>query len=636
MICVSITKPEHLSLISSFEMIELRADLLNVPFNTLLPVFYNHQNVIYTCRPGIYDDSIRLEMYLRAMKSGVKYIDLEENAHESFRKIIREAAEKWGTIVILSYHNFQRVPENETLCKLIESMSAKNADVIKIVGHAESAEEAERLLALYDVNYNLLLIAFAMGDTGRYTRWKCLDYGAPFTYAAVSHDTQAASGQITYIEMTEIVKSKLFAVCGNPIRHSLSPDIYNYLFKKHRVNCQYFRILAETASEALLIYKTLNLTAMNITAPFKEQIKLIVDSLTDDAREIGSVNTMITKNHITGYNTDVYGIIRSLKRTGEAENKKALVIGAGGAARAAIYALKNLKCNITIINRTFSKAESLSKEFFLCADCWENIEENILKNDLIISTLPVNLSSINEMIPSGKIFLTANYQDEKSIAELKNRGIAVAEGLDWLIFQAIEAFRLYTGLSADYQEIRYHLNSRKSIKKSQNLTFIGFMGAGKTTVGAILAQRTSRRFIDIDQEIETITGMSVNEIFQLKGEHFFRKLESETLAAYLKEDNLIISCGGGIVVNRRNREMIKEKSVCIWIFADINESVQGIWQNRPLLQVSDPLNRAWQLFEERKKYYAETCNFLIFNKDRTPAACAQLIYCELFSEETAS
>ena len=153
----------------------------------------------------------------------------------------------------------------------------------------------------------------------------------------------------------------------------------------------------------------------------------------------------------------------------------------------------------------------------------------------------------------------------------------------------------------------------------KSIALIGFMGVGKTTIGRILAEKLGYDFIDVDTEIERETGKSINEIFQLHGEAFFRKLESDIIRELSNKDRLVIACGGGAVTNIENAETLQKSSKMIYLTASIDEIVDRTKgeSTRPLLNVANPVEAASELYENRKPIYVRYADLEVDTTDKT-------------------
>ncbi|MBP8083823.1 MAG: hypothetical protein KAZ87_11545 [Spirochaetes bacterium] len=422
---------------------------------------------------------------------------------------------------------------------------------------------------------------------------------------------------------------KLYAVCGNPVLHSKSPDIYNMLFEKHGIDARYIRVRPENASEALSIYDSLGFSGMNVTAPFKEDLCSILSNKNEDVILTGAVNTISGKDK-SAFNTDIYGVESTLRMKSAVSGMEAVVLGAGGAAKAAVCALKNIGADITIINRTEEKAKLIAEKYSIKHASFSELKNEIKSCAILVSTLPAPASAFaGNCIHSGMIVLDAIYKDSSLESVALSRGAKFAKGIDWLINQGIKSFEIYTGKSTSYEETVSSFNPENVLGRKERIALIGFMGSGKSTVGKILAEKTGRDFYDIDGLIEKKAGKSINDIFATSGADYFRSLESEVLAEVLNYKNSVISCGGGIILRKENVSLLKESAVTVWIYASIASSVKRLDSSRPLLNVEDPVQRAMELFSERKKLYASACDLLVSNENKTAEKCAEIIYEEI-------
>jgi shikimate kinase len=146
-----------------------------------------------------------------------------------------------------------------------------------------------------------------------------------------------------------------------------------------------------------------------------------------------------------------------------------------------------------------------------------------------------------------------------------------------------------------------------------NIFLVGLMGAGKTTVGRVLARKLNKRFIDSDHEIEARTGVSIPVIFEIEGEASFREREAEAIRDLTGQANIVLATGGGAILKPENRECLKTRGTVIYLRASVNSILQRTShdKNRPLLQTADPRQRIEQLAREREPYYLEVAHFVI-------------------------
>ena len=247
-------------------------------------------------------------------------------------------------------------------------------------------------------------------------------------------------------------KTELYGVIGNPVKHSLSPVFQNVGFEELNINAVYlpFEVTVENFEETirgLLLLE--NLRGFNITVPFKEKILQFGDFLSEDVKEIGSANTLKKgEKGVELYNTDWVGFLKALEELIEPKGKKVLVLGAGGTAKAVVYALKKAKAEVFIWNRTTSKAEKLAETFGV--RFVENLE-NIESFDLIVNTTSVGLRENDpwlfdyNRIKSHQVVYDVIYRETPLVKIAKEKGAKAENGLKMLLYQGVESFKIWTG-----------------------------------------------------------------------------------------------------------------------------------------------------------------------------------------------
>ena len=316
----------------------------------------------------------------------------------------------------------------------------------------------------------------------------------------------------------------------------------NAAFMASGIDAIYTRLAVENADDVLRSAKALGIFGLNVTSPFKEEIAKLCDTLDEDAKKTGAVNTVILNRNgtVSGFNTDVTGVMETLATSGiEIAGKNALIIGAGGAAKAAVVALMNKGAKVTIANRTFEKAEQLAEKFGCEAiDISElnNVDGVVPHADIIISAITSGGSQNERIIPHellkrGTIVLDANYSSESALVrDAKTAGCKVIDGREWLLHQGAAAFSLFTGKDAPIEMMRTALYSHCTTAKTAgkpNIALIGFMGSGKTTTAKEIAKISGMNCSDIDENIERKTGTKIKEIFENHGEMKFRDMEKK-------------------------------------------------------------------------------------------------------------
>ncbi|MCK4765155.1 MAG: hypothetical protein KAW12_23350 [Candidatus Aminicenantes bacterium] len=448
---------------------------------------------------------------------------------------------------------------------------------------------------------------------------------------------------------------RLFAVTGNPVLHSKSPLIFNTLFRELSIDALYLRVAASTPLEALFLSRKLKLTGMNVTAPFKKSIMAFLDSVEEAAAVIGGVNTIVLEDgRLRGYNTDYTGVTRSLRERGiTIGGRNCVVLGAGGAGRAAVYGLIKEKGDVCLVNRTYEKAVAAAKDLGCRAEKIEQLESLLQKADIFVSTLSSSVDIVpGEWLPGSLVVFDANYKSSPLSQKAQARGCCVLKGEEWLLHQALPAFRYFlaaTGLNgalklqekelsksfagvqgAVFQKSPLPAGGKKknltsTIKSSllsrppgfKNISLVGFMGSGKTIIGKKLAAKMGFFFVDTDEQIEIETGCSVPEIFESRGEAGFRALEKSVIKKLLLEGSgTVFSCGGGVVTDEENRRILAENSVVIWLYVTVRTALGRIRRGtRPLLDGEDRGRRARSLLSSRLPFYSRAAHIIVSSEN---------------------
>lgn len=423
-----------------------------------------------------------------------------------------------------------------------------------------------------------------------------------------------------------------FAVTGSPILHSKSPEVFYAAFAG-RSDLAYFRMAAASAGEAMRLFRELGLSGMNITAPFKAVENWGDASQTETVRILQAGNTLWRQGEgCVLANTDVDGVGGAIEAQGmDIAGEKCLVIGAGGAGRAAAYALRVKGGAVVIANRTLEKAKGVA-EIVGCRYCGlEELSGEMSDAKIIVNTLYAGIEVIKEeWLQEGQVVLDAVYQGSYLKDLSFKRGVTCIDGRSWLLYQGIPAYRRFVGTDPDIDGMKKALESNR--KKPLHISLVGFMGVGKTTIAPLISGRLNLPYVDVDQEIERRSGLTIPSLIKRYGEIRFREIESEVLIELLKrEEATVISCGGGAVSCPENRLRLRELSWVIWLYARPEICVGRIEvPTRPLLaRYADPVRAAGELFESRKSDYAQVADLLISTNDRNVEEVSEIIYGEI-------
>lgn len=470
------------------QLVELRLDYIRTPVNLKRLLADRPCQVVITCRRtkdgGLWSKSEdeRLMLLRQAIASGVEWVDLEEDIAGKIPRFGR-------TKRIVSYHNFEETPKD--LEAIHERLSALNADVVKMATMAKEPHDNVRMLELVrKASEKIQTVGFCMGDLGTPSRILAGKFGAPFTYAAFSESRGIAPGQLSFQQMTEVYHynriykdTEVFGVIADPVGHSLSPVIHNAAFRQCAMNRVYvpFRVPPEHLASFLTDAPKLGVKGLSVTIPHKESVIKLLTNLDSSARAVKAVNTIVFEGpQATGYNTDYPAAIDSLEAAmdGLGQNpspvagKQALILGAGGAAKAVAHALVNRGAEVVISSRTSERAQKLAEEIDCGAVDWT--ERYGVDPDILVNCTPVGMFpkvddtpfEKHSLKPSMVVFDTVyNPENTLLIKEARDRNCTVVTGVEMFVRQAGLQFKLFTGREAPADFMRETLKRATSPAK---------------------------------------------------------------------------------------------------------------------------------------------------------------------------
>ncbi|MBE6955072.1 MAG: AAA family ATPase [Ruminococcaceae bacterium] len=381
-----------------------------------------------------------------------------------------------------------------------------------------------------------------------------------------------------------------FGLLGEHLGHSYSPRI-------HALLADYAYELFEVAPENLEDFlKNGDFPGMNVTIPYKKAVIPYCAELSDRAKAIGSVNTILrrTDGTLYGDNTDFFGFSHMLRESGVAvKGRKILVLGDGGAATTV---------------RAVLKAEGASQIVTISRRGENNYENLHLHRDAegIVNTTPVGMYPNNGAAPldlsqfpalQGVWDLIYNPARTALMLQAEALGIPAFGGLKMLVAQAWAAAEEFVGHAIDKAVAAAAY--RRIDAEMRNIALIGMPGCGKTTTSQALAELTGREVIDVDEQIVRLAGRSIPEIFASDGEEAFRAIETQALSEISKKSGVIISTGGGVVTRTWNLPLLQQNSAIVYLRRE-TESLAT--DGRPLSQSKGtaqlaaerlPLYEAW-------------------------------------------
>lgn len=403
--------------------------------------------------------------------------------------------------------------------------------------------------------------------------------------------------------------ANIYGLIGRTLKHSYSVPIHRELG-----NSEYRLIELEPDGLAGFLGRD-DLGGLNVTIPYKRDVMKFCDMLSPEAREIGSVNTIVpsTGGALAGFNTDAYGLEYMAKRAGiPFSGKKVLIFGSGGASLTAQYVARR----------------GGAREVVVISRSGKNNYENLSRHDdaaVLINTTPVGIYPDTGIAVadaaqftrcSGILDLIYNPRRTALIMQAEALKIPCSDGLPMLVAQAKAAAELFSEVEIDDSEIERIIEKLR--REMTNIVLVGMPGCGKSTVGLALAKMTGRQVIDVDAEIVEKTGCAIPEIFAVSGETEFRRLEREATAAAGKENGKIIITGGGVVRDERNYPSLHQNGRIYHLMRELSLLAR---EGRPLSEKAD----LEAMFRERLPLYERFRDAAVDNTG-TPAETAAAIW----------
>jgi len=460
---------------------EFRLDLLAKPAAALphLKQFLaQHRDVtaIATCRRkengGQFAGSLtsELDVLAKASEAGCQIVDLEvESAEQAtrpqlarFRANLRTA----GTALLVSFHDYSRTKGLEQAAKRI---NAFEPDFVKVVSTARTlADNLAVLHLIEDQTLHTHVVGIAMGEEGLVSRVLGPRAGAAFTFASSSDGAETAPGQVTMRTLIDLYRfeqldpaTRIFGVAGNPISHSLSPLMHNTAFRRENVNAVMLPLKVKALNDLLTLTRELPLSGVAVTMPLKQEVLPHLANMDPLTARIGACNTLRTgaDGNLYGFNTDVAGVIRPLERRMRIKGARILVLGAGGAARAAVFGLVEQGAEVFIVNRTHETAVALARKAKAKALKREQLAKQ--QFDVLINTTPCGMAGSTQALPieakelNAKLVFDMVYNPiETPLLKLAHsRGLALVTGFEMFVQQGARQFEIWTGKPAPESEM---------------------------------------------------------------------------------------------------------------------------------------------------------------------------------------
>src|SRR5512142_2717283 len=418
-VCVAVTgaDPNELvekaeGLVSDNPFLEFRLDYLKNPvaaFPRIRKFLETRTDalVIATCRRvqngGKFKGSLaaQLDVLLKAGAAGCHIVDIDLESAESLRagdldKLRGRAA------MLLSFHDFKHTRKiDDTFAR----MKPFAPDFYKLVTTATSLYDNVLMMKFLQENHDRYsLVGLCMGEQGIISRVLGLRAGSIFTFAAAGRGEETGPGQIAAAELRSVYRidsvdaaTRVYGVAGDPVEHSLSPVMMNAAFRREAVNAVYLGLHAKKIDDLIRCAREIPLSGFSVTMPYKEEIISELEKTDPLSAQIGACNTVIRgqDGRLFGFNTDVAGVVAPLEQHVGLSGSKVLVLGAGGAAKAAVFGAKARGADVFILNRTPAEGQKLAKKAH--AKSIKRTDVAKMQCDVIVNATPVGMGGNGQM-----------------------------------------------------------------------------------------------------------------------------------------------------------------------------------------------------------------------------------------------
>jgi len=463
------------------QFLEFRLDSLEKPAASIAPIakfLAAHKEVvaIATCRRkahgGGFAGSLAEELKIlsAASESGFALVDLEIESAEQCRIGDLDHLRQSEAALLISFHDFEKPVDPDAVFARIQRFEP---DFVKIVSTAHSLTDSLKLLQWIAARSgDAQVVGIAMGEAGVVSRILSLRAGSAFTFAAAQDGTETAPGQMTARTLKDLYRiedldkaTRIYGVAGNPIAHSLSPLMQNSAFHRERVNAVYLPLKTESGpngvADLLNLARQLPLSGISITMPLKQQLLPHLANVDPLTAKLGACNTIRTGSDgkLYGFNTDVAGIVRPLEKRMQLKGARVLVLGAGGAARAAVYGLVEKGAQVSV----WSRKEATAKELAASAGANALTRKQVAacEFEVLINATPCGMHGNAHPLPleptewkARVVFdLVYNPLDTPLLQVARKRGAHIIQGVEMFVYQGARQFEIWTGKPAPEAEM---------------------------------------------------------------------------------------------------------------------------------------------------------------------------------------
>lgn len=396
---------------------------------------------------------------------------------------------------------------------------------------------------------------------------------------------------------------KKYGCIGKKLTHSFSKEIHARLADYE------YELIELTEDEIKSFFEKKDFEAINVTIPYKETVIPYLDCISDVAKKIGAVNTVVNKNgKLYGYNTDYYGMKALVEKAGvDLCGRKVLILGTGGTSKTAQVVCEDLGANEVLKVSRRESEDSVTYEDAKLKHADANVIINTTPSGMYpdCESKPIDISAFNSL--EGVVDAVYNPISTNLVSDAKKRGIKAEGGLYMLVMQAAVAVEKFLDTEMPKKTADNVFKSILSAK--ENIVLTGMPGSGKSTVGKLI-KIDGFEFVDTDIEIEKRAGCAIKELIEKRGEKYFRDLETEVIRDVSSSACRIISTGGGAILREENVNCLKRNGKLFFINA--SKDRLRATDDRPL---SDTDEKLAKLYNERMGIYKATADVIVPDMD---------------------
>lgn len=390
-----------------------------------------------------------------------------------------------------------------------------------------------------------------------------------------------------------------YGLIGEKLPHSFSAVIHGM------IGDYGYKLTELTAEELEPFMKAKDFKGINVTIPYKQAVMPYLDYISDEAKQIGAVNTVVNRGgKLYGYNTDIGGLLALIRRTGCKAAEKVLILGTGGTSRTAYHAAKALGAReIYKVSRS-ARDGALSYGEALAAHTDASLIINTTPCGMFpdIDKVPIDLAPFKNA--RAVVDVVYNPLRTRLVQEAQSLGLKAEGGLYMLVKQAVIASELF--FDTKYDESITDYIYKRLLSQKENVVLTGMPASGKSTVGALLAAATNRPFYDSDEGIKQKCGMEIPDIFLQYGEEYFRSVETAVIKELSANSGCIIATGGGAAMRSENVRALKQNGHIYFLDRPIEQLIPT--KDRPLAGTVEAIK---QRYNERYDTYVSTADTVI-------------------------